>query len=507
MDSAQAVIELRAHTDDWVDSLFGSKQLASLKVPDPAEVKIIRDAVTGYQVLKPYEYLVLNHPIFQRLRYIHQTALTFLVYPSAHHTRFDHSLGCAKIAQTLGDHLDYVTPTSIAELRLAALLHDVGHTFLSHLSETIIQSHFSEQYFALKESAEFSGLNLSLSEMMSYFIITSKPFSDYLRTVVHHYDDTINLVNVANFCIHNPPDEIAFLGDAISGPFDVDKLDYLVRDCYHTGIRADVDVERVVVSAVPLDEIRFPPSSPRWKRRSLVIKMGGVSILEQITFNKMLLFPSVYHHHKIRAIECMIKTLFEIIWENGGIKNPSLQFSNIIDFYALNDYQFMSYAAQEASLEPYMQRIMNRELYKRCLALSQRYVKEKPLWKHLRKRHYEDNKGEIRRLRQQIYDQLDPGIKEKLSVYDVWVDIPKTPSMGDPSKAFVDIGTKELTPLKEFFPYELWHSAYESNKLKGHVFSLPDDEIRGAVNKSAIAVFREEFGLEFVDRATQECKL
>ncbi|GAI02382.1 unnamed protein product [marine sediment metagenome] len=157
--------------DTWVASIMPD-DYPKAPLPGKDEEKVIREAVLGYQVLQPHEYLVLDSPPLQRLRYIHQTALAYLVYPAANHTRFDHSLGCAKIAQQLGEKL--LSPrekTRIAELRLAALLHDVGHTFFSHLSETIMQSRFNDIYTAVKRAPQFEGHELGLSQIISYLIV------------------------------------------------------------------------------------------------------------------------------------------------------------------------------------------------------------------------------------------------------------------------------------------------------------------------------------------------
>ncbi len=508
MDGEEAFTQLRAQTEAWLASITPSDYLKLLRMPKKDDVKIIRDAVSGYQILEPHEYLVLDHPILQRLRYIHQTALAYLVYPTANHTRFDHSLGCAKIAQEIGVHLIPEDKTRIAELRLAALLHDIGHTFFSHLSETIMESHFKDFYDALSEAKEFKGLKLKLSEMMSYLIVTSETFHNFLDRVVHYYYESgFDLDNVANLIIHKPTNTLAYMADIISGPFDVDKLDYLVRDCYFTGIRADVDVERVVVSTSLLDKDRFPATDLKWQRRSLVMQTGGVSILEQITFNKMLLFPAIYHHHKVRALECMVKSIFEIIWENGQVKDRRLNFKDILDFYKLTEPEFFTLAKAEPKLEPIINRLLKRDLLERCLVLLPRYAKDPSGWKHLGKRHYEDDPGQIKWLRECIWQELPGEVRGLVSICDLWVDIPKTPDLGDPDRAFVDIGTNELLSLSEFFSYPHWISAYETNKLKGHVFSLCALEIRKTVNKVAQEVLKEQFGLEFKPRATLECRL
>lgn len=510
MDTEKAFAQLQSEVDAWVASIVPA-DYPKAPMPDKDETKVIREAVTGYQVLKPHEYLVLDSPPLQRLRYIHQTALAYLVYPTANHTRFDHSLGCAKIAQQLGEKVIPGETQRIAELRLAALLHDVGHTFFSHLSESIMQSRFRDLYLSVKRVPQFKGLDLDLAEIISYLIVKSERFHAFLDKVVHHYHDfrLLDLDNVAQLIIGAPVDERAFMGNIISGPFDVDKLDYLVRDCHFCGIRADVDVERVLVSAELLDRDRFPSSKPGWSKCYLVMLSAGESILEQITFNRMLLYPAIYHHHKVRALECMIKAIFEIIWEDPDkITDDRLKFENIRDFYMLTDSQFLALAAAEPRLKPIVDRLMERDLFKRCLVISRPYLKQLGNFMNLFKKSSEDYPEELWRLREIIWAELP---KDKRgSKHDLWVDIPKLPTSiaEDPDGAWIDIGTREMLTLSEFFPYPEWVTSYAVNKWKGHVFSISDHSTRRAINDVAIKVFKEHpYYLEFDERATKECKI
>lgn len=511
MDGEKAFAQLKGEVDAWVAS-FKWDDYPKTPMPKPDEEKVIREAVLGYQVLQPHEYLILDSPPLQRLRYIHQTALAYLVYPTANHTRFDHSLGCAKIAQQIGEKVIPVTEKARrAELRLAALLHDVGHTFFSHLSESIMQSHFNDIYPAVKRAPQFKGHELGLSQIISYLIVKSERFSTFLDKVVHYYPDfgTLDLDNVAQLIIGTPVGELAYMGDIITGPFDADKLDYLVRDCHFCGIRADVDVERVLVSVALLDRGRFPSSDPEWRRRYLVMKSAGESILEQITFNKMLLYPAIYHHHKVRALECMIKAMFEIIWEDPDkIADDRLKFKNIRDFYMLTDAEFLALAAKEPQLKPTVDRLMKRDLLKRCLVISRPYLKSYVNFLDLSKKSSEDHPEELRKIRETIWAELP---KDKRGeVHDIWVDIPKPPTSiaEDPDSAWIDIGTEKMKTLSEFFPYPEWVTSYEINKWKGHVFSLSDLDTRRAVNDIAKRVLKEKpYYLEFDERATAECKI
>ncbi len=511
MESEKAFAQLKGEVDALVARIMPD-DYPKTPMPGKGETKLIREAVTGYQVLQPHEYLVLDSPLLQRLRYIHQTALAYLVYPTANHTRFDHSLGCAKIAQQLGEK---VIPggekTRIAELRLAALLHDVGHALFSHLSESIMQSHFRDSYLSIKRAPEFKGRDLGLAEIISYLIVKSERFHAFLDRVVHYYSDftTLDLDNVAQLIIRAPVDELAYMGDVISGPFDADKLDYLVRDCHFCGIRADVDVERVLVSAALLNRDRFSSSQSGWSKRYLVMLSAGESILEQITFNRMLLYPAIYHHHKVRAIECMIKAIFETIWEYPDkITDDHLKFENICDFYRLTDFDFLAAVGAQPLLRPIIEKLKKRDLFKRCLVISRPYLKQVGNFMDLVKKSSEDYPEELRRLREIIRAELPKD--ERGSIHDLWVDIPKLPTSiaKDPDSAWIDIGTGEMLTLSDFFPYPEWVTSYEVNKWKGHVFSISEPRTRHMVNEAAIKVFKDHpYQLEFDERATTECKI
>lgn len=510
MDSEEAYAQIKGEVDAWVAQVLPNSY-PKLPLPSQDDTKIIREAVTGYQVLYPHEYIILDCPLLQRLRFIHQTALAYLVYPTANHTRFDHTLGCAKIAQEIGEHIIPRQEMHIAELRLAALLHDVGHALFSHLSESIMQSHFRDLYLSVKQYPTFKGLDLGFGEILSYLIVKSERFQTLLDNVVHHYPkyEKLDLNNVVQLIIHAPANELAFMGDIISGPYDADKLDYLVRDCYFCGIRADVDVERIFVSVTLLDRKRFRSSDPKWVKRYLVMKSGGVSILEQVTFNKMLLFPAVYHHHKIRAIECMVRSIFEIIWEDPDkIANKRLRFESINDFFQLTDLQFLTLAEMEPRLKPIIDRLTHRELLERCLVISKRYLKSLGNFMDLYKKSSEDYPDELWQLRNDIWQEIPADRRGK--IHDLWVDIPKPPTSiaKDPDRAWIDIGTRKLLRLSDFFPYPEWVTSYEANKWKGYVFSLPDPSTRWLVNEATIRVLRAKpYYLKFDKRATKECKI
>ena len=143
---------------------FVSQMLSSYRPADYREIKVIHDPVWGTIKFYPWELQILDSPLLQRLRNINQLGLAVLTYPSAHHSRFEHTLGVAalvtKMVDSINDgyHPDGVTDDRTVsrndhnKLRLAAILHDVGHSFFSHLSERMYGN--TEEFQRLKNSFE-----------------------------------------------------------------------------------------------------------------------------------------------------------------------------------------------------------------------------------------------------------------------------------------------------------------------------------------------------------------
>jgi len=104
--------------------------------------KVIHDCIWGTELLQPWEIAIIDTPLIQRLRFIHQTGFAYTVYPTCTHSRFDHTLGvlaqCSIMAKTLREvrRKGLMRESDINQLRLAAILHDVGHGLFSHASET-----------------------------------------------------------------------------------------------------------------------------------------------------------------------------------------------------------------------------------------------------------------------------------------------------------------------------------------------------------------------------------
>ena len=483
--------------------------------PHIAEHKIIRDAVYGFQRFHPHEVAIIDSPIVQRLRGVHQTALTHLVYPSANHTRFEHSLGVATKAEQLAIALrsapsrPEVSETRLLELRLAGLLHDTGHGLFSHLTESILEQRHPELLREIKGSDAFAE-KTHLGEALSALIVRSPAFQQLLDDTQSRYSDTPGLKEVTADGISdlilgrtlNPSEQ--YLADIISGPFDADKLDYLGRDCHFTGIRAEVDWERLTHA---LDIY------PHEDRLFLAVRQPAVPHLEQILFSKMMLFSAVYHHHKIRALEQMVQAIFEQALESqASLSEPLFSLRSISDIWRLTEDAFFVLGQREEAIGTGIAAILNRRLMQRALSLNITTVKKDPEnVENYRKFHKlfaeERAPRTARKLAKAVHDELPPQIQTEVREGDIRFDFPRSPSLSDDAEqCHVLVSPEEARNLKTFFPTEDWVASYADNKLTSHVFTSGGLETRRSVADAAERVLGDLYHLDLDQSARRALK-
>lgn len=235
----------------------------------------IRDPIHGFIYREPKEKKIVDTKVFQRLRLLKQLALASLVYPGAVHTRFDHSLGAFHIAREVSVRL--LPSESDRELvRLAALLHDIGHGPFSHVSEPILQ--------------EFSSLKLDLDKQQIHEMISSKIIEtdpEIVRILGEDQCHDITRLMRGKYGYR-------VLKDIVSGPLDVDKQDYLLRDSYFCGVKYGVyDLHRLI------DALRVHRDAD--EEKYLAISSDGTNSVEQFVLAKYYMSVQVYFH-KIRLI-------------------------------------------------------------------------------------------------------------------------------------------------------------------------------------------------------------
>jgi len=227
-------------------------------------LKIIKDPVHGYVEVEEFALALLDSPALQRLRYIKQLGFSYLVYPGANHTRFEHSLGTMFLADVACRRFG-LTDDERRLVTAAALLHDIGHGPFSHASEPLMEQFLHRTHDDIHLIVEESGGSLLRNSGID---------PEELCAVVKG---------------KHP------LSGIIHGDLDVDRMDYLLRDAYFTGVPyGTVDAQRLIRHLIRTDE-------------GTVLDENGVNAAESLLIARTLMRPSVYYHHVSRIGESMFQ--------------------------------------------------------------------------------------------------------------------------------------------------------------------------------------------------------
>lgn len=466
--------------------------------------KIIHDAIWGTHFFEPYELSIISLPIFQRLRQVSQMGFVNYIYPSARHTRFEHSLGVTIVANKLFHYAKKERDSTLLDendlrhIRIAGLLHDIGHGLFSHTSEEVYGYMF---YELIEQEFEEDNVNPKPHEFLSYLLIKTDSFRKFFQWLQRKYRLTIDSDRIANIIIGLPQsEESRYKVSFINGSFDADKLDYFYRDSRFSGIPVQLDLDRLfnVMSISDLSKVSCDPSGVLI--RDLTIGLSGVTCLEQIIFNKMILLSTIYHHQKVKACDCMFKGALEYIKEKGleiHFKNKSCKFINPIDFITLTDIDFFAEGSRtkEKLLHDLIHNILYRRILKRALVISKRTI-EGDLNQILSTRvNRHQKEQELREVARQITELAG----NPCTPYEVWIDIPKAPSFKEAATTYVrtkkNNPNEDLQRLEEFFPLKQWEENYEIHKLKGHIFC--PEHCLDKITKAAKEVFREKYNISF----------
>jgi HD superfamily phosphohydrolase len=271
----------------------------------------IRDPVHNFLELWDEEIKLVGTPLFQRLRDIRQLAMANLLYPGAVHTRFDHSLGVCHVAGLLAKQLG-LNPDETRLVRLAALLHDLGHGPFSHVSETLLERYADRSSLAASQKKD------KIHELVTAHLIEKDPgIRDILGGETCR--NIVKLLAVG----HGQP----ALRSIVSGPLDADKQDYLLRDGRFCGVEYGVyDIRQLHRSLVLHGDE---------EEKELMIDPDGLHAVEQYVLAKYYMTTNVYRH-RVRLVtdQMIVRAIVLGIEEDdldelGGI----FQFDNSPEFF------------------------------------------------------------------------------------------------------------------------------------------------------------------------------
>ncbi len=343
----------------------------------------IVDPIHNFITVYANEIAIIDTPIFQRLRRIRQLAGAHLVYPGAQHSRFEHSLGTMHIANQAAIVLKekgFLDSNDVENIRMASLLHDIGHGPFSHLFEEVLQK---KKKISHEEIGERLILKTEIGDLITKYGYDKK-FLSKLAFGNSKYQ---------------------FMNEIISGGLSSDMMDYLLRDGYFTGAEhAKVDFMRIINS---LDV----------HNKKLSLDRSALNSFESMMISRYQMFKAVYFHKTVRAAEVMLLESMLLADKDLGLASSTIE-----KYVELTDELVISKLASLPS--------KNTDL-KRARQLAAEYQERKLLKCVFEKVFTKPRMGKINA----IELQKNIARKSQIDESEIFIDISKTPSIPlSPSK-------------------------------------------------------------------------
>ena len=343
--------------------------------------KVFNDPIYGFISL-PFDLVfdIIEHPYFQRLRRIKQLGLTHLVYPGALHTRFHHALGamhlCMKAIDVIRSKGHEVSNEEYEATILSILLHDIGHGPFSH-------------------SLEYSIVEGVTHEDISTF---------FMQALNREFEDKLNL----SIEIFENRHQKRFLHQLVSSQLDMDRMDYLKRDSFYTGVSEGVISSDRIISMLNVSN------------GELCVEAKGIYSVEKFIIARRLMYWQVYLHKTVISAEKLIINILKRAKKlalNGEelfctdalrfflykerdkesfINNPEVlqQFSELDDFDIITAVK-MWRKHSDKILSTLCNALINRSLYKIKLSAKESFTKNREDWEIILKRDYQLEKNSL----------------------------------------------------------------------------------------------------------------
>ncbi|MBO8160484.1 MAG: HD domain-containing protein [Thermosipho sp. (in: Bacteria)] len=300
--------------------------------------KVSRDPVHSEIFMYPLEIIASDTKAMQRLRYLSQLVGAEYVYPGATHTRFAHSLGVMHIAGMYAEHL-FDSPERIRILRLAGLLHDIGHGPFSHQFDEVVYKRMGleDGHDEYREKILLEYLPVKMFEVYKRAPTSlKKAVCEDIEIVLGEFSDDIvsDLREIMKRVIEvfNGENEGTIDFAIIQGPLGADRMDFVLRDSYYAGTRG--------FGTGSLD---------RLIRNSLIVSKDGkdylaysIKVIDEIytiLFGRFMMYKNVYFHKTSRAADLMIQELLDLVYKPLKLKE---RVENLETFMELTDQRIIS---------------------------------------------------------------------------------------------------------------------------------------------------------------------
>ncbi|MBU7032912.1 MAG: HD domain-containing protein [Theionarchaea archaeon] len=325
--------------------------------------RIFRDAIHGNIDVNPFEVSIINTKIFQRLRYLKQTPSVSYVYHSANHSRFEHSIGTVHIAELYAQNLNIHNPHKEI-LRLAALLHDIGHGIFSHLYDNTI---FCKIYPDIKHGHDKHRIKI-ITEYLPIVLLDmykKDTIIDLLKIsglesyIKFNIDIEEGIHNIMRDVVKILTGEDNVCYNIIHGPLGCDRLDFIKRDSYFCGT--------CHYGGFPLDRFILYSSLKKNSDEEKILCYSSKLLDDILLFliNRFHMFKNVYFHKTCRAVDTMLR---QILTYSEDPLNLIQRTSNLNEFENLNDislfYEIKNNQKNCENAFSLVERIMKRDLYK-----------------------------------------------------------------------------------------------------------------------------------------------
>lgn len=364
---------------------------------------ILKDPLYGFiSIEEPYKSIIGTKE-FQRLRNIKQLGLSYLIYPSANHSRFEHSLGSFYLAKKIIERIaseKKIQPKSVPysrEFIAAALLHDIGHYPFSHAIENSIRL-----------------VNGSSHEQQTLNIIRNSEITEILKKT------KLKIELICDFISGKGK-----FGKLIAGQIDADRLDYLKRDSYYTGVAYGVTEVDVIIKSMEV------------KKDKYFVEEKFLPAFESILISRYLMYTMVYMHRRTLVANNMLRAAFEESINSGEIKPAEIAEYDDIDLIS-------KLRSSKTIAKHLIDKITNRDLYQEAIIFKKTDL---PDFKKV---------NTIKNI-----SAIEKNIAEHINIknYEILINILKFPKIGESEILIVPSGKKleEASPMVKALNEAQWN--------------------------------------------------